>query len=200
MNHCGTRELETERLILRRFTLDDAPFMHKNWASDPEVTKYLTWPCHESVEASRCVLESWMPCYENDNYYNWAIVLKELGEPIGSIAVVEQKEDTSMVHIGYCIGRKWWHQGITSEAFAAVIKYLFEEVGVNRLEARHNVNNPNSGRVMKKCGNLVIYTISAFFNNISDLNKMIYTWLRSLKITSNYVLLAIHIYVVNMID
>ena len=180
MNHCGTRELETERLILRRFTLDDAPFMHKNWASDPEVTKYLTWPCHESVEASRCVLESWMPCYENDNYYNWAIVLKELGEPIGSIAVVEQKEDTSMVHIGYCIGRKWWHQGITSEAVEAVIRFMFDEVGVNRLEARHNVDNPNSGGVMKKCGLTYEGTLrQAATDNTGLMDLSVYSILRS---------------------
>ena len=60
--------------------------------------------------------------------------------------------ERNILSIGYCIGRKWWHQGITSEAFAALIKFFFEEVVANRIEARHNVNNPNSGKVMKKCG------------------------------------------------
>ena len=54
--------------------------------------------------------------------------------------------------IGYCIGRKWWKQGITSEALERVMRFLFDEVGVNRVEARHDVNNPNSGKVMQKCG------------------------------------------------
>lgn len=73
-------------------------------------------------------------------------------EPIGTISVVEQNDDLNLVHIGYCIGSKWWHQGITSEAFAAIIPFLFKQVKVNRIEARHDPNNPNSGNVMKKCG------------------------------------------------
>lgn len=57
-----------------------------------------------------------------------------------------------MAHIGYCIGEKWWHQGITSEALQHVINFLIDEVGMNRIEAVHDSQNPNSGKVMKKCG------------------------------------------------
>lgn len=64
MNHKGTIQLETERLILRRFTIDDAPAMYKNWASDPEVTKFMTWPTHKDVGVSKWVLDSWIPSYE----------------------------------------------------------------------------------------------------------------------------------------
>ena len=92
MKHCGTVTLETDRLILRRFTVDDAEAMFNNWASDPEVTKYLMWPTHTSVDVSRSVLEDWVPHYAEDNYYQWTIVLKETGEPIGSMAVVGQNE------------------------------------------------------------------------------------------------------------
>ena len=52
MKHCGTQTLETERLILRRFTVRDADAMYTNWAADPEVTRYLTWPAHAGVETS----------------------------------------------------------------------------------------------------------------------------------------------------
>ena len=48
MEHLGTRKLETERLILRQFTIDDAEYIFKNWANDNEVTKYLTWPSHKN--------------------------------------------------------------------------------------------------------------------------------------------------------
>lgn len=54
-------------------------------------------------------------------------------------------------HIGYCIGKKFWNRGYTSEAFSAVIYYLFS-LGFNRIESSHDPNNPNSGRVMRKCG------------------------------------------------
>ncbi|OGO91766.1 MAG: hypothetical protein A2Y17_13495 [Clostridiales bacterium GWF2_38_85] len=152
MNHKGTVKLETERLILRRFELTDAEVMFKNWASDAEVTKYLTWPPHSDISVSKAVIDSWMKLYENLNHYSWAIVLKEIGEPIGSIAAVEQRDDIKMVHIGYCIGQKWWRRGYTSEALAELIRFFFEDVGVNRIESRHDPRNPNSGKVMLKCG------------------------------------------------
>ena len=153
MNHVGTQQLETDRLILRRYTKDDASAIYKNWASDDEVTKYLTWPTHESQEVTQTIIDEWVKSYSNENYYHWAIVLKENGdEPVGDIAVVHIKEKASVAHIGYCTGRKWWNQGITSEAFAAIIPYFFNEVGVNRIESQHDPNNPYSGNVMKKCG------------------------------------------------
>ena len=153
MNHCGTKTIETERLILRRFTPDDAESMFRNWASDPEVTKYLTWPVHKDANVSRCILESWVPCYSEDNYYQWAIVLKDEGAgPIGGISAVGMRDDIGMIHIGYCIGRNWWHRGIMSEALKAVMDFFFDEVGAERIECRHDTNNPRSGMVMKKCG------------------------------------------------
>ena len=152
MKHKGTQTIETERLILRKLSTSDAEAMYKNWASDPEVTKYLTWPPHESVEATENLISLWEQDYKKENYYQWGIELKSIGEVIGTISVVGMKEEIDMVHIGYCIGKKRWHQGITSEAFSAVIKFFFDEVGVNRIEARHDLRNPHSGDVMKKCG------------------------------------------------
>ena len=153
MNHLGTKELETDRLILRKFKLSDGEAMFRNWASDPEVTKYLTWPTHNNVVISEYVVKDWVSHYEDPKFYQWAIVLKSNGdEPIGSISVVDIDERIRKVHIGYCIGRKWWHQGITSEALSALISFFFKEVKVNRIEARHDTKNPNSGKVMEKCG------------------------------------------------
>lgn len=152
MEHRGTETLETERLILRRFSIEDANSMFNNWANDAEVTKYLTWPTHADVSVSKAIISSWMELYQKPNHYSWTIVLKEITEPIGSIAVVELRDDISMVDIGYCIGRKWWHKGYTSEALKELIRFFFEEVGVNRIESKHDLRNLNSGRVMQKCG------------------------------------------------
>ncbi len=153
MKHLGTQRLETDRLILRRFTLKDIEPMYRNWASDDEVTKFLRWPTHSSVDVTTRLLSSWLDDYNRDDNYQWAIVLKDNGdEPIGSISVVEFKDKLALAHIGYCIGRPWWHKGITSEALQAVIKFMFDEVGVNKVESMHDPNNPNSGKVMKKCG------------------------------------------------
>lgn len=153
MKHRGTQRLETDRLVLRRYVNRDAEAMYKNWASDKEVTKFLTWPTHSSQEISEGVMEDWVNQYSSQSYYHWAIVLKDNGdEPIGDIAVVGMKEKISMAHIGYCIGRTWWHKGITSEVLKTVMDFLFDAVDVKRVEARHDPRNPNSGKVMKKCG------------------------------------------------
>lgn len=153
MNKSGTQTLQTNRLILRQFQIQDASQMYDNWAKDEQVTKYLTWPAHSSIETTQKVLKMWIHQYKNLNYYQWAIELKETHEIIGSIGVTnEMDERLQCAHIGYCIGTKWWHQGYTSEALQEVIHFLFEEVDVVRIESKHNKENIHSGQVMKKCG------------------------------------------------
>lgn len=153
MNHLGTKRLETERLILRRGAVEDAGAMFRNWAGDPEVTKYLTWPTHGSEDVSAMVLADWVKRWEAPDCYLWMIEWKESGEPIGSISVVEPiDERIQAAEVGYCIGRRWWHQGVVSEALKRVMDFLFDEVGVQRVAARHDPRNPHSGAVMRKCG------------------------------------------------
>lgn len=99
------------------------------------------------------ILEDWTSCYHENDYYQWAIVLKQDENVlIGSISVVGKNDQVEMVEIGYCIGKAWWNQGIVSEALSVLIKFFFEEVGVNRIEARHDPRNSSSGKVMLKCG------------------------------------------------
>ena len=152
LTHKGTATLETPRLILRRAECTDAEAMFRNWASDPEVTKFLTWPTYKTVDTAYSVLNMWAESYEKDDFYLWMIVLKEIGQPIGSISVVNHRDDIAEAEIGYCIGKNWWRCGIMTESLNAVIDYLFGQVGMNRIEAKHDVNNPHSGGVMKKCG------------------------------------------------
>lgn len=179
MKHLGTKMIETERLILRRFTVDDAEAMFRNWASDPEVTKYLTWPAHSNVEVSQMVLTDWTGHYEEPNYYQWAIVPKYLGEPIGSTAAVKLDDTAQWVEIGYCIGKNWWHKGYVSEAMKALTTFFFEEVGVGRIQARHDPRNVNSGAVMRKCGMTCEGTLRrADRNNLGICDATVYSILR----------------------
>ena len=153
MKHLGTVTLETERLILRKTFESDYEPMFRNWANDERVTKFLTWAPYESAEQLKNTYHQYL--LENQqkiDSYDWKIVLKESGEPIGSIGVVNIKEDIEEAEIGYCLGADWWHMGIMTEAFERVIKFLFEDVGVNRITAEHDPRNPHSGDVMKKCG------------------------------------------------
>ena len=146
--------LKTHRLILRRFTTDDAEDMYRNWASDPEVTKFLTWPCHSSPEATRTLLEQWDARYEDGGYFNWAIEDREINQVIGNIAAVKLNEEIASMEIGYCLSRSCWGNGIMPEALVAVMGFLFREVGIERISACHDINNAKSGRVMEKAGML----------------------------------------------
>ncbi|MBR2949123.1 MAG: GNAT family N-acetyltransferase [Lachnospiraceae bacterium] len=148
----GTKTLETKRLILRRYTIEDAEQMYLNWASDPAVTHFLTWPTHKSIDVTKRVVNDWVSHYRELNYYNWGIELKENGALIGNIAVVGLEEEIDAAEIGYCLGKAWWGQEIMPEALDRVIDFLFDEAGANRVCAHHDENNPKSGRVMEKAG------------------------------------------------
>ncbi|HZK29301.1 MAG TPA: GNAT family protein, partial [Clostridia bacterium] len=94
------------------------------------------------------------------------------------VSVVDKNEKLNSVHIGYCIGSKWWNQGITSEAFSGIIPFFFDQVKVNRIESQHDPNNPNSGAVMMKCGLKYEGTLrQADFSNKGIVDASIYSLL-----------------------
>ena len=180
MDHCGTKTIETDRLILRAFELSDIPAAYNNWTSDNKVTEFLRWPAHSDISVTERVIRDWIEQSRKPDFYQWAIVLKEIGEPVGTISVVDQNEKLGIVHIGYCIGSRWWHQGITSEAFQAIITFLFNEVGVNRIESQHDPDNPHSGEVMKKCGLKYEGTLrQADYSNKGIVDAAVYSVLKS---------------------
>lgn len=92
MEHKGTVRLETQRLILRPFVRDDCRAIYENWASDKRVTEFLRWEAHDDVSVTEKVLGYWITGYKDPAFYQWAIVLKSLGEPIGTISVVDMDE------------------------------------------------------------------------------------------------------------
>lgn len=155
MEHIGTREIETDRLLLRRFTIDDAQAMFDNYANDEVVTRFLTWPVHENVELTQSLLNEWVKAYDNLNQYKWAITLKtNPSEVIGDISatITPSSEQIAACSIGYVLGQKHWGQGYMSEALTAVVRYLLTDGDFNRVFAFHDVANPASDKVMQKAG------------------------------------------------
>ena len=151
MLNLGTQTLTTDRLLLRRFAVDDTDAMFANWASDPQVTEFLKWPAYTDTAPLREYLAAAVTSYESDQTYLWGIELAD-GTLIGSIVAKSEHEDIEAKEVGYSFGRQWWGQGYATEALRAVISYLIDQVGVNRVEAVHDPDNPASGRVMAKCG------------------------------------------------
>ncbi len=150
IKHRGTQDIYTERLHLRKARLGDEYSMYKNYTTDPEMTKYVGWKPHKSVEETRVsFVEKRLNSYADDSY-RWVICEKGSDDVIGSIDVAGMF-GFQTVEAGYALARMHWNKGYTTEALKAVIDYMFE-IGVHRVQAKHNVKNVGSGRVMEKAG------------------------------------------------
>ncbi len=148
----GTVFLETKRLMMRQFKVDDASEMYHNYSSNPNVTKFLSWKHHKSIEETKLLLELWVKQYSLKGYYQWAIVLKETNEIIGAISFVHIWSELNKIEVGYCLGEEYWNNGYMSEALKRIIDFCFDDLEVQEVLAKHIVDNVASGKVMKKCG------------------------------------------------
>lgn len=106
----NTKTIQTNRLILRKFTITDADDMYNNWASDTECCKYLAWNVHKNIDETKALLEAWIKAYD-EGYYNWVVEIKNTHEIIGSISVMTALEKHSTCELGYCYGSKYWGNG-----------------------------------------------------------------------------------------
>lgn len=153
MKNIGTKELETNRLILRKVTKKDAVDAYNNWCNSDVVDKYVMWDKHKDISITEKLYEMWEKDYEDLTTYRWIVELKSTHELIGTIDVASKKfMPYGACEIGYCYGEKYWGLGYATEALTAVIKFLFEECDANVLFAEYMINNPASGKVMKKSG------------------------------------------------
>ena len=153
--------METSRLTLRPFTIEDAFSMFNNWASDKEVCKYVTWNAHESIETTKEIISLWLEQYKKPERINFAIVLKETKELIGGIDVVGYLEGTPV--IGYVLSRKYWNHGYMSEACQKVIELLFD-LGYEKIIIDAVKENIASNKVIEKCGGIYEKTYTETFD------------------------------------
>ncbi len=144
--------LATERLILRPIVPGDAEQIYE-YASDPEVTRYLPWDTHRSLRDTWAYIRATQAAYRRGQHYDYAITLRQSGRLIGAGGCVrELTEESRCAEIGYVLNRSYWGRGIATEAMHAVLRFLFETKSIHRIEARHAVQNESSGRVLQKLG------------------------------------------------
>jgi len=160
LNHAGTKALETDRLILRQYRMDDAEDMFRNWVTDPQVSRFWGWEPHKNIGETRAVLASWIEEYAKPETYHWVIVLKETSQAIGYIYLNEINDEDDSVSVHFLLSRKYWNRGLTTEACKRVIEFAFCELGAGSVRSRHHIDNPASGRVMQKSG--MRYTRTAY--------------------------------------
>ncbi|MCL2462267.1 MAG: GNAT family N-acetyltransferase [Defluviitaleaceae bacterium] len=148
----GTQPLETDRLLLRRYEMPDAEDMFRNWVTDAEAARFWGWEPHKDIGETKALLSGWISEYERPDVYHWVIVLKSNSQAIGYIYLNEIDGVEESVSVHFLLGRKYWNQGIMTEASARVITFAFSVLGVKKVCSRHHIDNPASGRVQQKCG------------------------------------------------
>jgi RimJ/RimL family protein N-acetyltransferase len=147
------RTFGTSRLVGRVPRLDDAPAIFDAYASDPEVTRYLSWRPYDRVEPLTAFLAESMAHWEKgDGQHGWMLCLKGTDRPIGSIGVTLEPGGKAM--FGYVLARKFWGRGLTAEALSYLVDWALAQPAVHRAWAFCDVENTASVRVMEKAGML----------------------------------------------
>lgn len=152
LTHTSTEKIETARLILRKFQYSDNADMRKYWISDPEVQSLYCEPIYEKEEEVKALLDKYINSYEKEDYYRWAIELKETGECIGQIAYFLVDSKNHFGEIEYCIGSAFQKKGFATEATKSVIQYGFEKINFNKIQICHKSKNIPSKKVIENCG------------------------------------------------
>lgn len=158
-----TKFIETDRLILRKITMNDSHDLFINWGSDIKTNEFLTFNCHNNEETTKKMISYWLKKYEN-NGFEWCIELKSNKEIIGIISA-DNSYKYNTLEIGYSISSKYWNNGYTTEAVTSIINYLFDECNYNIIEAIIPSDNIGSIKVAEKCGMKIEATLKNRYKN-----------------------------------
>jgi ribosomal-protein-alanine N-acetyltransferase len=140
---------ETERLLLRKPRMDDAPVIFEAYAQDPEVTRYLVWKPHKNIQETEQFLLECGQLWRTGKDFAYAITLKENDRLIG---MCDLHPMNLKVEVGYVLARPYWGKGYMTKTLCAVIDWVFAQPDIFRVQAVCDVENIASARVMEKAG------------------------------------------------
>ena len=143
--------LETERLLCRQLSTDDAAILHSYW-SDEEVTKYFSLDPFKNIAETIDMIVLLSKLLDANLGVRWAITRKQDHTVLGTCGFHNYKPEHSRVEMGYELGKEFWGQGIMAEALTAILAYGFTQRGYNRVEAFVNFGNAKSIRILKNMG------------------------------------------------
>ncbi len=142
--------IETERLVLRKFTHDDLPTLIEQ-RLDEEVARYLGGLELQTPEFIEKRLRAYIATYDEHGFGSCAMIWKETGENIGWSGL-QPLEDSGEIEVGYGLVKKFWGRGIGFECAKAWLRFGFESAGLDRIVAVAVKGNAGSIRIMEKCG------------------------------------------------
>jgi len=163
LTHLGTQPIETERMLLRRFTQEDAPSAWANWAGDEIVQSMYHEPVYATLEETRGLLAQYIAAYGNEDCYRWGAFEKASGECIGQTAYFLVDNKNHFGEIEYCIGQAFQRKGYCAEAVRAIMAYGFDQVRFHKIQVCHRPDNEGSQGVIRKCGFSYEGTLRDFF-------------------------------------
>ncbi len=183
-------DLTTDRLHLRAPKREDAPAIFAGYGADPEVTRYLVWRPHQSVADAEAFIGA---CHANmaaGHELPWAIMGRhapDAGQLLGMIALRLVRPTPAhdgvpafgaQGEVGYVLGRQHWGRGVVTEALRAVLAYAFDELGLERVQAICDLDNPASARVMAKAGLRPMGVLPRYIihPNVSDAPRDVYCY------------------------
>jgi ribosomal-protein-alanine N-acetyltransferase len=142
-------QLETSRLLIRRLAFSDMPDLFEV-ASHPEVTRYITWETHRTLDDTRRFIQIVHDWHERQEVLYWGVVRKSDNKLIGTCGIFEWVVRDARAELSYTLGRPYWGQGFASEIVGSLIRFGFETLLLNRLEGRCLRENLASARVLEK--------------------------------------------------
>lgn len=152
LNHCGTIDIDTKRLYLKRINIEDSLQMYENIASDDRVSRYMSWDSFKTLSDVENWLTEWQEEYKKNDTYYWGIFLKSSNELIGTVYLLTEDSIARVGSISYCLGYNYWGNGYVCETIKSIIDFAFTKIGFNRIEAYHAKSNIQSARVLQKAG------------------------------------------------
>jgi [ribosomal protein S5]-alanine N-acetyltransferase len=136
-----------DRIVLRGPLIGDAEALFSELTSDPEVTRYLSWPTHRNVEETRRVITG---LFNVGIDHTWLITLRDSGELVGQIGYLDTEPHA--VQVGYALGRQFWGRGLAGEALRLLLDHLRANPAVFRVAAYVHPDNLRSARVLERAG------------------------------------------------
>ena len=149
LEHKGSINIKTDRLLLRKFQMSDADSIFDTWTSDERVAKYTSWNAHQTVADTKAYV-AYMVSKNELSDYNWVIELDN--KIIGAINVCYSDEYLEIAGIAYVLGYDYWGKGYMTEAAKEVIRFLFNDVNYRKIIAGCDSENIGSSKVMEKVG------------------------------------------------
>lgn len=142
-------QIATDRLLLRRVSVSDAGSLFASYASDPEATRFLSWPTHDSVDDMRRFLDYATTAWGEGADFVWAMRPKDVDMSLGTISFSKREH---RAHLGFVIAKSEWNKGYMTEAARALVRWLEKQSVISRIEAVCDIENVGSQRVLERSG------------------------------------------------